>query len=99
MPNHYSVGLSIARDPQLLHLHHLALELLEFHKSTILNPNRELYQPHLTLAGISWLPEKEVILPFIIDNLLSISEHHFHVVLGKGDDIGQYLETLFELGN
>lgn len=94
--HHYSVGLSVARDPQLLHLHYLGLELLESYGITILNPSRESYQPHLTLAGIGWLPEKEVILPFVIDDLLSMPTQHFHIVLGRGDDIGQYIETIYE---
>ncbi|MGC1878159.1 MAG: hypothetical protein WA347_07745 [Rhabdochlamydiaceae bacterium] len=94
---HYSVGLSVARDSQLLHLHYLASDLLESHGITSLNPSRELYQPHLTLAGIGWLPAKDIVLPFIIDDLLSLPSYHFHIVLGRGDDIGQYLETLFEL--
>lgn len=98
-PHHYSVGLSVSRDPQLLYLHHLALELLEPYQVTVLTPNRELYQPHLTLAGMSWLPEKEVILPFVIDDLLSHPVDDFQLVLGRGDDIGQYLETLFEISD
>src|SRR5579872_6614677 len=53
--HHYSVGLSVARDPSILQLHQLAVGLLHSHGIHCLNPNQELYQPHLTLAGIGWL--------------------------------------------
>lgn len=94
--NHYSIGLSVARDATILQLHQSGLDVFQNHKITSLNPNKDLYQPHLTLAGISWHASEIVSLPAIIDDLISTSIDPFHLVLGKGDDIGQYLETLFE---
>lgn len=95
-PNHYSVSLSVARDPPILNLHHQALRLLESHGIDSLNPNCELYQPHLTLAGIRWGPSEFVILPSVIDELIGMPMSPFHLSLARGDDIGQYLEALFE---
>jgi len=95
-PYHYSVGLSVARDPALLDLHQLAVDLLHSHGISCLNPIQHVYQPHLTLAGISWEPNVSVVLPFLIDDLISMPIDSFRIVLAKGDDIGQYLETICE---
>lgn len=94
--HHYSISLSIARDPSILHLHQLALALLRSYAITPLNPSQDLYQPHLTLAGIHWLPSEIITLNAILDDLISLPAEPFHLVIGKGDDIGQYLETLFK---
>jgi 2'-5' RNA ligase len=55
-PHHYSINLSVARDPAILHLHHQTLHLLDDFNITPLNPSKDLYSPHLTLAGIRWMP-------------------------------------------
>lgn len=94
--NHYSVGLSIARDPSIVHLHQSAMILLQNYAITPLNPNQDLYQPHLTLAGICWPRHEIITLTSILDDLISMPVEPFQLVLGRGDDIGQYLETLFE---
>jgi 2'-5' RNA ligase len=93
-PQHYSVGITIARDTPLLALHHQAVALLAEHGIAPLNPHRELYLPHLTLAGICWQPSLPITLSPIIDTLLSRPLAPFRVALGHGDDIGQYLTTL-----
>ena len=98
-PYHYSVGLSVARDPSILHLHHLSVDLLSSHGIECLNPSDGLHQPHLTLAGIHWFPFESVVLPSLIDDLISMPTAPFRLVLARGDDIGQYLETLFELNS
>jgi 2'-5' RNA ligase len=97
--NHYSVSLSIARDPAILRLHHLAWQLLDSFGIEVLNPHQELYQPHITLAGIHWLPSEIIHLPSIIDDLVAMELRPFNLVLGRGDNIGQYLETLFEFSH
>lgn len=94
--NHYSVSLSVARDPSILKLHHLAFHLLQALKVTVLNPSQDLYLPHLTLAGIRWVPSEILNVPAILDDLISMPTVPFHLVLGRGDDIGQYLDTLSE---
>lgn len=95
-PHHYSVSLSIARDPAILHLHHLTAHLLSDFNINPLNPSNDLYFPHLTLAGIRFAPTESVSLTSVIDELISLPVDPFHLVLGRGDDIGQYLETLQE---
>jgi len=93
-PHHYSVSLSIAREPAILHLHYQTLHLLNDFNITPLNPNEDLYFPHLTLAGIRFADS--VSLTPIIDDLISMPVDPFRLVLGRGDDIGQYLETLHQ---
>jgi 2'-5' RNA ligase len=95
-PHHYSVSLSIARESAILHLHDLSFQLLDSFGIPVLNPHRELYQPHITLAGIHWRPSEVIQLPSIIDDLITMDLPPFHFVLGRGDSMGQYLETLFE---
>ena len=93
-PNHYSLGITIARDIPLLDLHNHVIAILEGFKITPLNPSRDLYQPHLTLAGIRWEPSTSLQLSPILDALLSKPSLPFRLALGLGDDIGQYLKTL-----
>jgi hypothetical protein len=95
-PHHYSVSLSIARDSAILHLHHQTLRLLSNFNITPLNPSEDLYFPHLTLAGIRFAPTEHVSLAPVIDDVISMPIDPFHLVLGRGDDIGQYLETLHQ---
>lgn len=91
---HYSVGITIARDRELLHLHQLSCKVLEKHNITCLNPIQDAYQPHLTLAGVGWEPFAEILIPSIIDEILDEPLKPFLLTLARGDDIGQYLETL-----
>jgi|GEM_PF-3471580 len=95
-PHHYSVSLSIARDPAILHLHHLTVNILNSFNIDTINPIQDLYFPHLTLAGIRFAPSEIVSLSSTIDDLIAMKVDPFHLALGKGDDIGQYLETLRE---
>lgn len=95
-PHHYSVSLSIARDPAILHLHHLTVNILNSFTIDALNPIQDLYFPHLTLAGIRFAPSEIVSLSTTIDDLIAMKADPFHLALGKGDEIGQYLETLCE---
>lgn len=94
---HYSVGLTVARDPPLLQLHQHIVNVLRSRQIECLNPCMELYQPHLTLAGIAWMPDESVVLSPAIDDLISMSIPPFRLVLAKGDDIGQCLQILYEL--
>lgn len=94
--HHYSVGLSIARDDPILQLHYKIRSLLIAHQITPVNPSMDLYQPHLTLAGIAWKPSERVILDSKIDDLISMPIEEFHLTLGRSDAIGQYLEVLYE---
>lgn len=93
-PHHYSVGLCVARHPPLMHLHMLGMDFLNSQGLDSLNPSRDLYQPHITLAGISWPPSESVYLPHAIDKIIGMPLNPFRLALGRGDDIGQYLETL-----
>ena len=93
-PHHYSVSLAVARDPLILHLHHLTLQLLKDLDIEPLNPSSDLYFPHLTLAGIGWGPRENILLSPMLEDLISMPIDSFHLCLGRGDDIGQYLETL-----
>jgi hypothetical protein len=93
---HYSVGLSVARDLPILYLHQQIVKLLHSWKIECLNPCMDLYQPHLTLAGISWLPDESIVLSPTINDLISMSTAPFHLALAKGDDIGQCLQILYE---
>lgn len=95
-PYHYSVNLSIARDDPILQLHYKIRSLLIAHQITPVNPSMELYQPHLTLAGIAWKPSTSVILDSTIDDLISMPIEEFHLTLGRSDAIGQYLQILYE---
>lgn len=93
---HYSIGLSVAREPQLIELHYILLSVLKYFELTPLNPSKDFYQPHLTLAGIAWKPELSLVLDSQIDKLLTLPLQKFRLTLAKSDAIGQYLETLFE---
>lgn len=95
-PHHYSVGLSIARDDPILQLHYKIRSLLIAHQIIPINPSMELFQPHLTLAGIAWTPSTSVILDSKIDDLISMPMEEFHLTLGRSDAIGQYLQVLYE---
>lgn len=95
-PYHYSVGLSIARDDPILQLHYKIRSLLMANQIVPVNPSMELYQPHLTLAGIAWTPSTNVILESKIDDLVSMPTEEFHLVLGKSDEIGQFLQVVYE---
>lgn len=95
-PNHYSVSLAIARDPPILHLHHLSLKLLKSLDLYPLNLKEDLYLPHLTLAGISWPSTQIVQLSSLVDDLITMSLKPFSLALARGDKMGQYLETLSE---
>ncbi len=95
-PFHYSVGLSVARELPILRLHDEACKILRSRQIDLLNPSYHLYQPHLTLAGISWHPEESILLSPLVDRLLSRPVKPFRLALALGDDIGQYLETLYE---
>ncbi len=93
-PQHYSVSLSIARESSLLELHNITLKILREFGIELLNPHSELYLPHLTLAGIRWPHSESISLSSILDDLIAMPVEPFRLVLGKGDDIGQYLETI-----
>lgn len=93
-PNHYSVSLSVKRSPPLMELHNKALHLLETHTLAPINPSGDLYQPHITLAGIRWPASENIALPSILDDLIGTPHDPFHLTLGLGDAIGQYIETL-----
>ena len=71
----------------------MSLQLVEASITCLALP---LYLPHLTLAGIRWTPSEILNVSSIIDDLISMPIEPFHLVLGRGDDIGQYLETLSE---
>jgi 2'-5' RNA ligase len=93
-PYHYSVSLSIACESPILNLHHVTLKLLKDLNINTLNPSEDLYFPHLTLAGIRWSPSADISLASIIDDLIAMPLESFQLALGRGDDIGQYLETI-----
>ena len=79
--HHYSVGLSVARDLPILQLHEQIVKLLQLREIECLNPSMDLYQPHLTLAGVSWLPDESIILSPIINELISKSVPSFQMAL------------------
>ncbi len=95
-PYHYSINLSIAREEPILQLHYKIRSLLIENQIMPINPSMELYQPHITLAGIAWKPSTSVILDSRIDDLISMPIEEFHLTLGKSDAIGQCLEILYE---
>ncbi len=95
-PYHYSVGLSIARDDPIVQLHYKIRSLLLDNHIIPVNPSLDLFNPHLTLAGIAWKPSAKVILDSKIDDLISMPTDEFRLTLGKSDEMGQYLETIYE---
>ncbi len=95
-PYHYSVGLSIARDDPILQLHDKIRSLLIANQLLPTNPCLELFQPHITLAGIAWKSSTNVILDSKIDDLISMPIEEFHLTLGRSDEMGQYRQMLYE---
>lgn len=75
-------GLTVARHPQLLHLHTTLVDLLAQRSITVINLNNDLYQPHLTLARIQGdVPEcPRPTIPTV----------NFNLALGIADQLGQF---------
>ena len=93
-PHHYSVGLALARDPALIALHQAGLDLLKKNGLQAVNPSGDLYQPHLTVAGIRWSAETPLVLPSLFDQLLHTPLPPLELVLARGDEIGQCIQIL-----
>jgi 2'-5' RNA ligase len=84
----WGVSLLVKREPALVEIHRTIVALLEKHGLACISETGELYRPHLTLARI-----KEPKLLGFNDGLLEPAP--FTIALGKSDENGQYLSTIF----
>ncbi len=88
----YWTELSIARNENVMRIHRIASEIVRAQGFHSLNDSGDLYRPHLTLARIR-LPDVISRWP---EELLK-SAGHFKLALARGDQNGQYLQTLCEV--
>lgn len=85
-------ALGVARDPQLLALHHKLVDFLEQRAGVeVLTIRRDLYDPHITLALIKGnIPKcQRPIAPLM----------KFKLVLGRADRLGQFVEIYDTIGS
>jgi 2'-5' RNA ligase len=85
------VEISVARDPEIMQIHELALNALKKNELTSYNESGDLYRPHITLARIH-MPDTLQKWPDVIFE----ERGKYKLTLAKGDDHGQYLQTLYE---
>jgi len=86
-PHFWWAELSVARNPDLIQLHHSVVQLLQDHKMNPLNESGELYRPHLTLARVN----QASCYDFPSDIL---KEGQFELTLGETDGLGQFVKGL-----
>lgn len=86
--NLWGVSLTVARNPDLMELHRVIINILRQHNIRCISPIEDLYKPHLTLARI---PHPEI--ANFDDTLLE--DAPFILTLGLADENGQYLQTIY----
>ncbi len=85
----WGASLSVAREPELVALHLIVIDVLKNYGIQSITPSKELYRPHVTLARIT-----EPRLSLFDDSILDPSS--FILALGQGDENGQYLKTVLK---
>ncbi len=85
----WGTSLSVAREPELVNLHLMVIDVLKNHGIRSITHSKELYRPHVTLARVAE-PKLSQFNDSILDPAL------FILALGQGDENGQYLNTVFQ---